>query len=204
MFSYRARRTIFCKRSLFTTVKLISFSFCPADKVPVGLFVLEKIYLWWVPECGPFGSSMELWLSTLTLPWVWEPVQESKQEFLKVGPSTGSSLGHPVRLLGVLYVDCGSLDWQSFTWPWHQPKSWLGLIIQEYMSVLTHQEGGDKADWNLDKGLWVEVLVPVYIPICLKKPLEEGLSGWPGTEEGPWSGGNRLPSPADSWRGWIG
>ena len=45
MFSYRARRTIFGKKSLFTTVKLISFSFCPADKVPVGLFVLEKIYL---------------------------------------------------------------------------------------------------------------------------------------------------------------
>ena len=41
MFSYRARRTIFGKKSLFTTVKLISFSFCPADKVLVGLFHAE-------------------------------------------------------------------------------------------------------------------------------------------------------------------
>ena len=42
MFSYRARRTIFCKKSLFTTVKLISFSFCPVDKVPVGFLCLER------------------------------------------------------------------------------------------------------------------------------------------------------------------
>lgn len=45
MFSYRARRTMFCKKSLLTTVKLISFSFCPVDKVPEGLFVLKKICL---------------------------------------------------------------------------------------------------------------------------------------------------------------
>lgn len=45
MFSYRVRRTIFCKKSLLTTVKLISFSFCPVDKVPEGLFVPKTICL---------------------------------------------------------------------------------------------------------------------------------------------------------------
>ena len=57
------------------------------------------------------------------------------------------------QAVGCVVGGLWQLGWQSFTWPWHQPKSLLGLIIQENVSVLTHQECGDKADWNLDKGL---------------------------------------------------
>ena len=82
-------------------------------------------------------------------------------------------------------------------WPWHQPKSLLGLIIQEHVSVLTHQECGDKADWNLDKGLWVEVHSP-----CLYPHLHEEASGRRDIRLSWHRGGSlewREQAPFSSW-----